>query len=45
MCPKKSLSSGGEMSLTCIENSCCRDLRERVNKAMVEDLDHVITRL
>ena len=43
MCPKKSLSSGGEMSLTCIENSCCRDLRERGNK--VEDLDHVITRL
>ena len=43
MCPKK--SSGAEMSLTCIENSCCRDLRERVNRGIVEDLDHVITRL
>ena len=45
LCPKKSMSSGGELSLTCIENSCCRDLRERVNKGMVEDLDRVITRL
>ena len=41
MCPKKS----SEMALTCIENSCCRDLRERVNRGIVEDLDHVITRL
>ena len=42
--------SSGEMSLNCIENSCCRDLRERVvtgrvnRGARVEDLD-IITRL
>jgi len=44
LCPKKSLSSG-EMSLNCIESSCCRErIVGKMNEAMVEEID-VMTKL